>query len=130
MVAAFLFAIHIVAAIYAFLKYRKEGFGEGLLAVGFMGIIFAVGWTIATMLTNLLFTPEWFLKWYYQPVDSFFWYIVRKEINRDVISLLILTLGEIGFYYIYLRSESGESEKTKPGGTDPTGTISPEAKEK
>ncbi len=112
MVAAFIFAIHVFAAIYAFLRYRKESLGEGFLAVGFMGIIFAVGWTIATMLTNLLFTPEWFVKWYYQPVNSFFWYIVRKEINRDVISLLLLTAGEIGFYYVFLGMGKENEGKT------------------
>jgi hypothetical protein len=108
MVSALIFALHGIAAFIGFFRYKKEGFGDGLLAVGFMAIIFAVGWTIATMLTNLLFTPDWFIKWYYQPLDSFFWLTVRKEINRDAISLMILTAGEIGFYYAFL----GESFRT------------------
>jgi len=110
MVSASIFIIHAIAAFYAFFRYRKEGIGEGLLAVGFMVVIFAVGWTIATMLTNLLFSPEWFVKWFYQPLDSNFWVEVREEFNRDTISLLILTAGEVVFYKIVLSDgKSGKS---------------------
>ncbi len=116
MVAATIFLLHLAAAVYAFLKYRKESLGEGFLAVGFMLIIFAVGWTVATMLTNLLFTPEWFVKWYYQPVQSHFWYLVRKELNRDTISLLILTIGEAAFYSVFL--EMGGSKRESAGPPD------------
>jgi len=105
MVAAFIFFLHFVAVVYAFIVYKKESIGEGLLAVAFVGIVFAVSWTIATMLTNLLFAPEWFIKWYWQPLDSWVWRTVRKEISRDTISLLILTSGEIAFYYFYFLTE-------------------------
>lgn len=108
MVAAFILIVHGAAALYAFLKYKKEGVGEGLMAVAFMGIVFAVGWTIATMLTNLLFMPDFFVKWYWQPLESPVWVVVRKEINRDAISLILLTAGEWIFYYFYLKPESGK----------------------
>lgn len=128
MIAALIFIAHAVAAGYTFAKYRKEGLGEGFLAVGFMGIIFAVGWTIATSLTNLLFTPEWFVKWFYQPVESYFWYLVRKEFNRDVISLLILTAGEAGFYYVFYfkgerntKADGGRLKKQETEGPPPSG---------
>ena len=70
MTAGFIFFLHIVLVIFAFFKYKKESIGEGFLAIAFVGIVFVVGWTIAAMLTNLLFTPEWFIKWYWQPLDS------------------------------------------------------------
>lgn len=60
MIAAVIFALHAIFMVYAFITYKKESIGEGLVAVAFVGIIFAVGWTIATMLTNLLFAFEWF----------------------------------------------------------------------
>lgn len=114
MVSAFIFGLHLIAAGYAYAKWSKQGgWSEGLLAIGFMGIIFAVGWTIATMLTNLLFTPEFFIKWYYGETTSFFLQTLRKEISRDTISLLILTFGEIAFYYFYLGSEEGKKEAKK-----------------
>jgi hypothetical protein len=111
MVSAFIFGLHAIAAVYAYIRWSKEGgWTDGLLAVAFMGIVFAVGWTIATMLTNLLFTPEWFIRWYYAHTDSLFLQTLRKQINRDTISLLILTLGEIGFYYFFLGSAKGEDK--------------------
>jgi hypothetical protein len=117
MAAAYIFALHIIAAGYAFFSRKKTGgLSEGLLAVAFIGIVFAVGWTIATMLTNLLFTPEFFIKWYYHQTDSLFLRTVRKEINRDTISLLILSFGEVGFYYLFLK---GSHKEGKKGETDP-----------
>lgn len=110
MVAAFIFLLHASVAIGAFFFYRKEGAGEGWLGVAFVAIIFSVGWVIATMLTNLIFLPDFFVKWYYRPLDSNFWQIVRKELNRDTISLLILTMGEWGFYYLYFSVEKEVSK--------------------
>lgn len=113
MVAVFIFGLHFIAAVYAFLKYKKEGLNEGLLAIAFMAIVFAIGWTIATMLTNLLFTPEAFIKWFYAPTDSLFLQTLRKEISRDTISLLILTAGEMGFYYLFLGGENRKKLKNR-----------------
>ena len=110
MVAAYIFILHVLAAAYAFTSRKKTGgMSEGLLAIAFIGIVFAVGWTIATMLTNLLFTPEFFIKWYYRQTDSLFLRVLRKEISRDTISLLILMFGEILFYYFFLKGSGSES---------------------
>jgi hypothetical protein len=112
MAAAYIFILHIVAAGYAFISRKKsDGLSEGLLAVAFMSIVFAVGWTISTMLTNLLFTPEFFIKWYYHQTDSLLLRTLRKEINRDTISLLILSFGEVGFYYLFLKGTHEEGKK-------------------
>jgi hypothetical protein len=113
MVAAYIFLLHIVAVGYAFIsRKRTGGLSEGLLAVAFMGIVFAVGWTISTMLTNLLFTPEFFIKWYYHQTDSLFIHILRKEVSRDTISLLILMFGEVGFYYLFLKGSIKEGKES------------------
>ena len=113
MVAAYIFFLHIVLVVFVFVKYKKESLGEGFLAAAFVGIIFAVGWTIGSILTNLLFAPEWFIKWYWQPLDSWVWRNVRKEISRDTISLLILTTIEIVFYYFYILTESKQDNGKK-----------------
>ena len=113
MVAAYIFFLHIVLVVFVFIKYKKETIGEGLLAIAFVGIIFAVGWTIGSILTNLLFAPDWFIKWYWQPLDSWVWRNIRKEISRDTISLLILTALEIGFYYFYILTESEKDNGKK-----------------
>jgi hypothetical protein len=112
MVAAFIFILHFLLVVFAFIKYKKESIGEGFLAIAFVGIVFAVGWTIAAILTNLLFAPEWFIKWYWQPLDSWFWRTIRKEISRDTISLLILTAMETAFYYFYFVSDLKKDTET------------------
>lgn len=120
MVAFFILSLHIVAAGYALVSQKKKGgWWEGLLAVAFLAIIFSVGWTISTMLTNLLFTPEFFIKWYYGETDSLFLRTLRKEFNRDTIALVMLTAGEIVFYYFYLRKEEKESEEPATGPKKP-----------
>jgi hypothetical protein len=122
MAAAYIFILHIIAAGYAFFSRKKTGgVSEGLLAVAFIGIVFAVGWTIATMLTNLLFTPEFFIKWYYHQTDSLLLRTLRKEINRDTISLLILAFGEVVFYYIFLKGIDEEEKKARTEKKEGTG---------
>ncbi len=105
MISGIIFALHGIVAIAVFIRYKKTSFSDGLLAVAFVGIIFAVGWTIATMVINLLFSIRWFTDWYWQPLESHIWWLVRKELNRDTLSLLLLTTGEIFFYRFYFQAE-------------------------
>ena len=105
MISGAIFALHGIVAIIIFIKYKRTSLSDGLLAVAFIGIIFAVGWTIATMIINLFFSIHWFNDWYWQPLDSYFWWVIRKELNQDALSLLLLTSGEIVFYRFYFRSE-------------------------
>ena len=120
MVAGFIFLLHILLVIFAFFKYKKESIGEGFLAIAFVGIVFAVGWTLAAILTNILFTPEWFIKWYWQPLDSWVWQRVRKEISRDTISLLFLIAMEIVFYYFYFLTDPKQDNGKNKGPNTPT----------
>lgn len=104
MIAAFIFVIHFVAAVYAFLRYKKEGMGEGFLAVAFVVIIFSVGWTISTMISKVVFPNELVRHWIEGLQGSYYSRLLAKELTIDTFSLVLLTLGEIIFYYFYLRS--------------------------
>ncbi len=105
MIAAIIFVIHLLAAVYAFVTRKKEGgIGEGLLAVAFFAIIFSVGWTISTMLTSLAVDPEGIATW----------------LDRDALALAVLTIAEGFFYYFLLRSKNRSEESA---GNDPGGTI-------
>jgi hypothetical protein len=123
MVSGYIFFLHFLLAVFAFIKYKKENLGEGFLALAFVGIIFAVGWTIAAILTNLLFAPEWFIRWYWQPLDSWVWRIIRKEISRDAISLLFLTAMEIAFYYFYFLTDSKKNNRNEKEEDTPTTSV-------
>jgi hypothetical protein len=120
MAAAFIFFLHFALVVFVFIKYKKESIGEGFLAVAFVCLIFAVSWTVAAILTNLLFAPEWFIKWYWQPLDSWVWRKIRKEISRDTISLLFLTAIEIVFYYFNILTESKQGDGKKKEANPPT----------
>jgi hypothetical protein len=91
MIEVAVFYIHGITAIAAFTKrWQAEGFGEGILGVAFMALIFSVGWTISTFMMRLL-TP-----------DKGF----SKVFDRDALSLLLLTVGEGVFYYFYLKEST------------------------
>ena len=95
MVAAIILGLHILGALYAFIsRMRKDGWSEGILALAFVGVIFSVGWTIMTMLTSLFLEPEGFAKW----------------LNRDAVTLALLTIAEGVFYYFFLRGEAPQKD--------------------
>jgi hypothetical protein len=88
MIALIIFYIHIiaVAALFTY-HYQKEGFGEAMLTVGFFGIIFAVGWSIATLVLKLLIGEKGF----------------GIMLDRSALSLVLLTAAEAVFYHFYYR---------------------------
>jgi hypothetical protein len=113
MIAAFIFLIHFFVAVYAFVKYKKEGMGEGLLAAAFVVIIFSVGWTIATMVSKVLFPSDLVGRWINHLQGNQLSRLFAKELTIDTFSLLLLTLCEAVFYYFYLESgrEQGKQKQ-------------------
>jgi len=85
------FYIHIVALAAAFTKrYQEEGLAEGLLAIFFVTLIFFVGWAITSFIARFMMDQEGF----------------GFLLDRDAVSLLLLTAAEAVFYYFYLRDDS------------------------
>lgn len=92
MVPLAVFYIHVLAATYGFTKrYQEEGLAEGLLAVFFVSLIFFVGWSITSFLLKFVIDQRGF----------------GPLLDRDALSLLILTAGEVLFYYYFLRDDRG-----------------------
>ncbi len=88
MVILFVFYIHVIAAAAAFTRrWQESDWKEGLLAVGFIMLIFVVGWQMSTFLMKLVTDEKGFGKW----------------LDRDALSLLFLTLMEAVFYTIQIR---------------------------
>ncbi|MEK7263470.1 MAG: hypothetical protein AAB071_03050 [Bacteroidota bacterium] len=91
MIDLLVFYIHTVAIVYAFTKsWQEDGVREGILSVGFVLIIFSIGWAISTLLISYIVPTEGFAKWF----------------NKDTMALTILTVGEGIFYYYYLKKEA------------------------
>ncbi|MFA6541063.1 MAG: hypothetical protein WCT99_05615 [Bacteroidota bacterium] len=86
MIALIVFYLHIVGFAYGFTKeYQQEGLSAGFLNLGFMVLIFSVGWSISTFLLRYVMGEPGFGVW----------------LDRSTFSLVLLTLGEILFYYNY-----------------------------
>jgi len=116
MIAAFILIIHFCATVYAFVKYRKEGIGEGLLAVAFVVIIFSVGWTVTTMISKVIFPTTLVAGWVARLQGSPISRAIAKELTVDTVSLLLLTLGEAVFYYFYLQGGKGKVKTNRQEG--------------
>ena len=94
MIPVVIFYLHAVAAAYIFTKrWQEEGKAEAFLAVGFMAVVFFVGWSVATFVLKL-FVEQ-------QGLGRFF--------DRDAMSLTFLTMLEAALYYLYFKRE----ERTK-----------------
>lgn len=92
MVPLVVFYLHIIAIVAIFTKrYQAEGIGEGFLGVFFMGLIFFVGWAMASFIMKLLL-QEGLATWF----------------DRDAASLLLLTIAEGVLYYFYFKDEGRE----------------------
>ena len=88
MIPLLIFYIHIIGFTAAFTaEYQKEGLSHGILTVGFMALIFSVGWSISSFFLKYLMSQEGFTLW----------------LNRDAFSLILLTIAEAFFYYFYFK---------------------------
>ncbi len=90
MITLFVFYIHTIAAVAIFTKrWQQGGFWEGILGVGFLVLVFSVGWSIATVIMKLVIGEKGFGVW----------------LDRDALSLLLLVVMESVFFYLQLRKK-------------------------
>jgi len=86
MIPLVIFYIHIVAGVYVFTKrWQDDNTAEAFIAVGFMTVVFFVGWAVSTYVLKLFVNQEGF--------GNFF--------DRDAMSLTLLTFVEAGLYSMY-----------------------------
>ena len=97
MVTAFIFAAHLIFALYIFSKkWQDENLKSAFLNLALILILFSVGWSIATIIAKLFMEPEGLGRFY----------------NRDDFSLTILSIGEFFFYRFYY-GEDNVNEDTE-----------------
>lgn len=86
MIAIIIFYIHIVGAVYAFSKgYVEHKLVDGFMSLGFVAIIFSVGWTMAGFIVRFFFPEKGFGPW----------------LDNDTISLMLVTIFEAVLYISY-----------------------------
>lgn len=117
MIAVLLFYAHTIFAVYAFCKsYQDEGFLQAFLNVGFVILLFAVGWTISDLITGLVISENGYLidmpkSIFIQAVlklSGFFTPLQGKGIlyPKDSVSLIALTITEYYFYKFFFKEVS------------------------
>lgn len=88
MITGFLFFAHLLFALIIFTyKWQKESLSSGLLNVGLIGILFAVGWSLANIATKYVIDQKGFGLYF----------------DRDTIGLTLLTIAEYFFYKMYYK---------------------------
>lgn len=98
MIFVTIFIAHFIFALIIFIKkYKSDGLSTAGMNLVLIVILFAVGWTVSTMLSKLLMDQEGF----------------GTEFNRDAFSLTLLTVIEIIFYSYYCRPIFTEGGKEK-----------------
>ncbi|MFI5252835.1 MAG: hypothetical protein ACHQQQ_10430 [Bacteroidota bacterium] len=91
------FYIHTVAAAAAFTRrYQEGGWGEGILGVAFVVLIFSVGWSMTTIFAHWLMEPKGFGIWF----------------DRDAFALVLLTVLEAIFYIGHTRRKKRRAALT------------------
>lgn len=98
MVASLIFFIHFLFSLIIFTKkWQEDGLSSAFLNVALILILFAVGWTITSLLAKFLMETE--------GLGLYF--------DRDTFSLTLLTLGEIIFYTLYYKEPITVNDKGK-----------------
>lgn len=93
MIPLIVFYLHIVGVVAVFTRrYQAAGVGEGFLAVFFMGLIFFVGWAMASFIIKLVLPEDGLALWF----------------DADAASLALLTIAESILYYFYFKDEGRE----------------------
>ncbi|MBE2279621.1 MAG: hypothetical protein IAE91_04455 [Ignavibacteriaceae bacterium] len=86
MIIWIIFYAHILFALIIFAKkYQDENISSALLNIGLIGLLFSVGWSIASLATKYVISEAGFGTWF----------------DRDTITLTILSIGEYFFYKGY-----------------------------
>lgn len=96
MIVLCIFYLHVVAAAYVFTKrWQETNTKEAFLAVGFMALVFFVGWSVATLVLQLFIEQEGLGKWF----------------DRDAMALVFLTVLEIVLYAMYFQRKKRASRQ-------------------
>ncbi len=90
MASAIIFSLHLIFIVFIFyIKKKNESISSAFQNLFLIIVLFAIGWAFITMIVNQLLEPQGF----------------GKEFDRDGISLAVLTIVEVIFYYKYYGKE-------------------------
>ncbi len=86
MIIAAIFFLHFFFALVVFTKrWQSESVNSGFINLALIGILFAVGWSITSIIAKAIMEPKGFGIYF----------------DRDTFSLTLLTIAEYLFYRFY-----------------------------
>ncbi|GAB4136596.1 MAG: hypothetical protein Fur0015_08860 [Ignavibacteriales bacterium] len=120
MIVGFIFSLHLIFIIYVFvLKIKKESVSAGFISSAFIVILFAVGWSLASLFANSVLPDSFyeFSRKIFKPLIDLIANVSGrflqkplinpneswKEINGDSFGLFLLTIAEFFFYKGYYK---------------------------
>ncbi len=97
MIELLIFHFHVVGFLYAFTKnWQQRSLKDGFLSVMVLCLVFAIGWAITGTVSAYIYPDAWNTMYF----------------NRDTLSLVLLFIPEIVFfYYFILRDKVTDEEK-------------------
>ena len=99
MISLLVFYAHTIAAVVIFTtRWQESNWKEGFLAVGFLALIFSVGWSMSTFVMKLLVDEKGVAVW----------------LDRDALSLLLLALAESVFFYAQMKRKRKHAAPAAP----------------
>ncbi len=93
MVELLIFHLHIVAVVYAAVKnYQNRGIKDAVLALGVIGLVFAIGWAMTGTLAYYIYPQDW---------NSIYF-------TSDSLALLLLVIPEAIFFKLFFLQDKPE----------------------
>ena len=99
MIISIIFFIHLIFSLVIFtIKWQEEKLSTAFLNIALIAILFAVGWSIASVIAKAVMEPK--------GLGIYF--------DRDTFALTLLTIGEYFFYRLYYKPiQTIEGDKGK-----------------
>ena len=99
MIISIIFFLHLIFSLIIFtIKWQEEKLSTAFLNIALIAILFAVGWSIASVIVKAVMEPK--------GLGIYF--------DRDTFALTLLTIGEYFFYRLYYKpvgATEGDTEK-------------------
>mgnify|MGYP000876367524 CR=1 FL=1 len=93
MIELLIFHLHIIGALYAFTKnWREDNLKNGIMSILIIGLVFTIGWALTGPIARIIMPTSW---------ESMYF-------NRDTLSLILLLIPEIFFFYHFFIKDNVE----------------------
>jgi membrane-bound acyltransferase YfiQ involved in biofilm formation len=93
MVELLIFHLHIVAAVYAFVKnFQSRTIKDAFLSLGIIALVFAIGWALTGTLAYYIYPKDW---------NSIYF-------TSDSLALVLLVIPEVLFFKLFFLQDKPE----------------------